>query len=116
MVGERGKFPATDDLGLEFGDPGVADAKERLIPGERLREQEQMVTRIGERPLALSRLGIHFLFAQFEREFSDLVLELNLAKTFAGGVVVVAGSFAGELQSPLPEPVRKFCDIGGHPR
>ena len=34
---QSGKLPPVlVDLGLEFGDPRVADAKERLIPGERL--------------------------------------------------------------------------------
>lgn len=80
------------DLGLEFGDPRVADAKECLIAGEGLREQEQMVTRIGQRPLAFTRLGIHFLFTQIEREFFDLVLELNLLKSLAGREQSGAGS------------------------
>ena len=61
-----------------------------------------MVTRIGECALALTRLGIHFLLTQIEREFFDLVLELNLLEPFAGGVVVVGGSLPGELKGPLP--------------
>jgi hypothetical protein len=35
-----------------------------------------------------------FLFPQIEREFLDLVLELDLLKPLAGGVVIVAGRIA----------------------
>jgi hypothetical protein len=78
------------DLHLEFGDAFLPSLIGCLFARERLRQRQDMVSCIGERPFALPRLSVDLPLTEFERSLLDVILELELTQPAASGVVVMS--------------------------
>ena len=74
-----------------------------------------MVSRVGERSFAFPRLGVDLPLTQVEGSLLDLVLDLELTQSLAGGIVVKNCGLAGEFQGALPHAVGDIRDLGRHP-
>jgi len=74
-----------------------------------------MVTGIGERSLAFSRLGVDFAFANFEGAEADFGFELQSGQAFAGGVVLMSRGLTAKFPGTLPHSVSKIHDLSRHP-
>jgi hypothetical protein len=85
-----------------------------LFAGKRLRQRQEMIAGVGERPFAFPRLGVDLPLTQIERSLLDVVLDLELAQSLAGGVVILGCGLASQFERSLPHPIGELGNVGRH--
>jgi hypothetical protein len=97
------------DLRFERADARFPSAKRCAITLEHPQRCEQVVPRVGERPLAFPRRGLKRLLPQLERLRPNLTFNADLLEALARGVVIVLRGLRRQRPGPvLPDPARTF--------
>jgi hypothetical protein len=102
------------DFDVKRRDTNLVGLIRGLFPSKRLGQRQEMISRVGERPLALPRLSVEFFLPKFKRAAADVDFEVQLAQPLAGGTVVIHRGLAGQFKGALPHPIGEFCYVGWH--